>query len=65
MSGLDRVKNVSSEPAIAPVLQSEDLYAQTTTTSNLVVKETVTLPVNYVDDLINSNIQHPFLLMGA
>ena len=48
MSGLDRAKNVSSEPVIAPALQSEDLYAQTVIARNLVVEESITLPVSYV-----------------
>jgi hypothetical protein len=38
MSGLDKVRSVSSEPVIAPKIQSEDLYAQTVTTRNLVVE---------------------------
>jgi hypothetical protein len=65
MSGLDRVRNVSSEPAIAPILQSEDLYAQTVTAKDLVVEETATFPDNYINDLIDSHIPHAFLLMGA
>ena len=48
MSGLDKARNVSSEPVIAPALQSEDLYAQTVIARNLVVEESVTLPVSYV-----------------
>jgi hypothetical protein len=38
MSGLDKARNVSSEPVIAPTIQSEDLYAQTVTTRDLVVE---------------------------
>jgi hypothetical protein len=34
MSGLDKARNVSSEPVIAPALQSEDLYAQTVIADN-------------------------------
>jgi hypothetical protein len=48
MSGLDKARNVSSEPVIAPTLQSEDLYAQTITATNLIVKNSVTLPTSYV-----------------
>jgi microcystin-dependent protein len=44
MSGLDKAKNVSSEPVIAPTLQSEDLYAQNVTARNLVVEDSVTFP---------------------
>jgi len=47
MSGLDKAKNVSSEPVIAPTLQSEDLYAQTVTTKDLIVKGSVTFPDDY------------------
>jgi hypothetical protein len=49
MSGLDKAKNVSSEPVIAPTLQSEDLYAQTVTATNLVVEGSVTFPSNYTN----------------
>ena len=44
MSGLDKAKNVSSEPVIAPTLQAENVYAQTVTATNLVVEGSVTLP---------------------
>lgn len=65
MSGLDKVKSVSSEPVTAPTLQSEDLYAQTVTTNSLVVTNSATLPTNYINDSIDSHIPHAFLLMGA
>ena len=44
MSGLDKVKSVSSEPVIAPTFQSEDFYAQNVTARNLVVEDSVTFP---------------------
>jgi len=44
MSGLDKTRNVSSEPVIAPTLQAENVYAQTVTTTNLVIEGSVTLP---------------------
>lgn len=65
MSGLDRAKNVSSEPVTAPKIQLEDLYAQTASVRDLVVKESATFPDNYINDLIDSHIPHAFLLMGA
>jgi microcystin-dependent protein len=48
MSGLDKIRSVSSEPVIAPTLQSENLYAQTVTATNLIVENSVTLPESYV-----------------
>jgi microcystin-dependent protein len=48
MSGLDKVRSVSSEPVIAPTLQSENLYAQTVTATNLIVENSVILPESYV-----------------
>jgi hypothetical protein len=65
MSGLDKVKSTSSEPVSTPILQSEDIYVQTTTTRNLVVKESATFPENYINDSIDSYVPHAFLLMGA
>jgi hypothetical protein len=44
MSGLDKLRNISSEPAITPTVLSEDVIAQTVTTRNLVVEESVTFP---------------------
>ena len=65
MSGLDRVRNTSSEPVISPTLQSEDLYAQTVTANSLVVENSVTLPTNFINDSVDAHIPHAFLLMGA
>jgi hypothetical protein len=49
MSGLDKAKNVSSEPVIAPTLQVEDVYAQTVSTKNLIVEGSAVLPDGAVD----------------
>lgn len=49
MSGLDKAKNVSLEPVIAPTLQSEVLYAQTVSTKNLIVEGSAVLPDGAVD----------------
>ena len=49
MSGLDKANNVSSEPVIAPTLQSEVLYAQTVSTKNLIVEGSAVLPDGAVD----------------
>jgi len=65
MSGLDKVKSTSSEPVSTPILQSEDIYVQTATTRNLVVKESATFPENYINDLIDSHAPHAFFLMGS
>ena len=48
MSGLDKVRNVSSEPAITPTALSEEVFAQTVTARNLVVEESITFPDSYV-----------------
>lgn len=49
MSGLDKVRNVSSEPVTAPTVQSEFLYAQTVSTKNLIVEGSADLPDGAVD----------------
>jgi hypothetical protein len=58
MSGLDRAKNVSSQPVIAPTLQAENLYAQTVTTRNLVVEESITFPENYFGQAQNYSFRN-------
>ena len=44
MSGLDKLRNISSEPAITPTVLSEEVIAQTVTARNLVVEESITFP---------------------
>ena len=44
MSGLDKVRSVSSEPVIAPTFLSEEVLAQNITARNLVVENSVTFP---------------------
>jgi hypothetical protein len=47
MSGLDKLRNISSEPTIIPTVLSEDVIAQTITARDLVVEGSVTFPDNY------------------
>lgn len=48
MSGLDKLRNISSGPTVIPTVLSEDVIAQTVTARDLVIEGSVTFPDGYV-----------------